>query len=272
MTLRPTNDALAQPAPGGADGVPVERRQFKAVALGGGHGLYATLSAVRMLASDVTAVVTVADDGGSSGRLRTELGMLPPGDLRMALAALACDEPRTRMWADVMQHRFGGSGALAGHSVGNLILAGLTEVLGDTVLALDEAARLLGVAGRVVPMAPIPLDIEADVSGLEEDPRVSRVIRGQVAVATTPGKVRRAVRAARDTGSRRGYRGGRPGCSGSGFVVFECHSTRSGSGTAGRAGPVDGAQGAGAQPGTRARRNDRILCGEASARTLPTRA
>ncbi|MCC8928217.1 uridine diphosphate-N-acetylglucosamine-binding protein YvcK [Rhodococcus sp. BGS-1C] len=191
MTLRPTNDALAQPAPGGADGVPVERRQFKAVALGGGHGLYATLSAVRMLASDVTAVVTVADDGGSSGRLRTELGMLPPGDLRMALAALACDEPRTRMWADVMQHRFGGSGALAGHSVGNLILAGLTEVLGDTVLALDEAARLLGVAGRVVPMAPIPLDIEADVSGLEEDPRVSRVIRGQVAVATTPGKVRR---------------------------------------------------------------------------------
>lgn len=164
---------------------------MKIVALGGGHGLYATLSAARRLASDVTAVVTVADDGGSSGRLRTELGQLPPGDLRMALAALASDEPRTRMWADVMQHRFGGSGALAGHSVGNLILAGLTEVLGDTVLALQEAAELLGIDGQVVPMAPIPLDIEADVSGLEDDPRVSRVIRGQVAVATTPGKVRR---------------------------------------------------------------------------------
>ncbi len=164
---------------------------MKIVALGGGHGLYATLSAARRLASDVTAVVTVADDGGSSGRLRAELGQLPPGDLRMALAALASNEPRTRMWADVMQHRFGGSGALAGHSVGNLILAGLTEVLGDTVLALQEAAELLGIDGRVVPMAPIPLDIEADVSGLEDDPRVSRVIRGQVAVATTPGKVRR---------------------------------------------------------------------------------
>ncbi|MET0196263.1 hypothetical protein CH289_22885 [Rhodococcus sp. RS1C4] len=164
---------------------------MKVVALGGGHGLYATLSAARRLASHVTAIVTVADDGGSSGRLRAELGMVPPGDLRMALAALSSEEQRTRMWADVMQHRFGGSGALAGHSVGNLILAGLTEVLGDTVLALDEAARLLGIEGRVVPMAPIPLDIEADVSGLEDDPRVSRVIRGQVAVATTPGKVRR---------------------------------------------------------------------------------
>lgn len=163
----------------------------KIVALGGGHGLYATLSAARMLASDVTAVVTVADDGGSSGRIRAELGMLPPGDLRMALAALSAEDPRTRMWAEVLQHRFGGSGALAGHSVGNLILAGLTEVLGDTVLALDEVSRMLGISGRVVPMAPIPLDIEADVSGLEDDPRVSRVIRGQVAVATTPGKVRR---------------------------------------------------------------------------------
>ncbi|AYJ49658.1 gluconeogenesis factor YvcK family protein [Rhodococcus sp. P1Y] len=168
-----------------------DRTDMKVVALGGGHGLYATLSAVRMLASDVTAVVTVADDGGSSGRLRAELGLLPPGDLRMALAALSADSPRARLWADVMQHRFGGSGALAGHSVGNLILAGLTEVLGDTVLALDEAATLLGIDGRVLPMAPIPLDIEADVSGLEDDPRVSRVIRGQVAVATTPGKVRR---------------------------------------------------------------------------------
>lgn len=164
---------------------------LKIVALGGGHGLYATLSAARRLGSDVTAVVTVADDGGSSGRLRAELGVLPPGDLRMALAALAADEPRTLRWAEVLQHRFGGTGALAGHSVGNLILAGLTEVLGDTVLALDEVAHLLGIEGRVVPMAPIPLDIEADVSGLEDDPRVSRVIRGQVAVATTPGKVRR---------------------------------------------------------------------------------
>ncbi|MEO7077615.1 uridine diphosphate-N-acetylglucosamine-binding protein YvcK [Rhodococcus sp. BP22] len=164
---------------------------LKIVALGGGHGLYATLSAARRLASDVTAVVTVADDGGSSGRLRAELGVLPPGDLRMALTALAAEDPRTQRWAEVLQHRFGGSGALAGHSVGNLILAGLTEVLGDPLSALEEIGSLLGIEGQVVPMALVPLDIEADVSGLEDDPRVSRVIRGQVAVATTPGKVRR---------------------------------------------------------------------------------
>ena len=161
------------------------------VALGGGHGLYATLSAARLLGHDVTAIVTVADDGGSSGRLRAELGVIPPGDLRMALAALSSPDERTRLWTDVLQHRFGGTGALAGHSVGNLILAGLTEVLGDPIAALDEMARTLGIEGRVLPMSPIALDIEADVSGLEDDPRVSRVIRGQVAVATTPGKVRR---------------------------------------------------------------------------------
>jgi uncharacterized cofD-like protein len=160
----------------------------KAVALGGGHGLHATLCALRLLTDDVTAVVTVADDGGSSGRLRRELGMLPPGDLRMALAALA-DSSR---WVDVFQHRFGGNGALAGHAVGNLLIAGLVEVLGDPVAALDEACRLLGVRGRVLPMCTSALDIEAEVSGFEGDPPGAvRRIRGQVAVATTPGRVRR---------------------------------------------------------------------------------
>ncbi|OXR43600.1 putative gluconeogenesis factor [Nocardia cerradoensis] len=159
------------------------------VALGGGHGLYATLTAARRITERITAVVTVADDGGSSGRLRSELGMLPPGDLRMALAALA--EDPDGIWARTAQHRFGGTGALAGHSVGNLVLAGLAEVLGDPVAALDEMAAILRCTGRVLPMSPTALTIEADVSGLEADPRVSRCIRGQVAVATTPGKVRR---------------------------------------------------------------------------------
>ncbi|MCB9408221.1 uridine diphosphate-N-acetylglucosamine-binding protein YvcK [Mycolicibacterium sp.] len=161
------------------------------VALGGGHGLYATLSAARRLTPHVTAVVTVADDGGSSGRLRSELDIVPPGDLRMALAALASDSPHGRLWATIIQHRFGGSGALAGHPIGNLLLAGLDEVLADPVAALDELGRILGLKGRVLPMCPIALQIEADVAGLESDPRMSRVIRGQVAVATTPGKVRR---------------------------------------------------------------------------------
>ena len=161
------------------------------VALGGGHGLYATLSAARRITPHVTAVVTVADDGGSSGRIRSELDVVPPGDLRMALAALASDSRHGRLWATILQHRFGGSGALAGHPIGNLMLAGLNEVFADPVAALDELGRVLGVSGRVLPMCPIALQIEADVQGLESDPRMSRVIVGQVAIATTVGKVRR---------------------------------------------------------------------------------
>ncbi|HEX4253006.1 MAG TPA: uridine diphosphate-N-acetylglucosamine-binding protein YvcK [Pseudonocardia sp.] len=167
---------------------------MRAVALGGGHGLYATLSALRLFTERVTAVVTVADDGGSSGRLRGELGVLPPGDLRMALAALADHTPSGALWGELFQHRFGGSGALAGHAVGNLLLAGLIEVLGDPVAALDEACRLLGVRGRVLPMSAEPLVIEAEVVGLGHDPKdetTVSLIRGQVAVASTPGRVRR---------------------------------------------------------------------------------
>lgn len=164
-------------------------RQLRAVALGGGHGLQATLSALRRITSDVTAVVTVADDGGSSGRLRKELGMLPPGDLRKALAALAPKDQSRRLWSDLFEHRFGGNGELAGHAVGNLVLAGLLDVLGDPVDVLDQACRLLGVQGRVLPMSSAALDIEGDVAGLEDDPHVTRTIRGQVALAGTHGRV-----------------------------------------------------------------------------------
>jgi uncharacterized cofD-like protein len=159
------------------------------VALGGGHGLAASLAALRQLSALVTGVVTVADDGGSSGRLRRELGALPPGDLRMALATLAGEDARSRRWAELLQHRFGGTGALAGHSVGNLLITGLAETLGDPVAALDETARLIGAVGRVLPMSTTPLEIVADVAGLDDDPTRLHRIRGQVAVATTPGRV-----------------------------------------------------------------------------------
>lgn len=165
-------------------------RAPRVVALGGGHGLHATLSALRLLTDDVTAVVTVADDGGSSGRLRRELGLLPPGDLRMALAALASDDAAGSRWRALVQHRFGGTGALAGHAVGNLLLAGLMDTLGDPVAALDEVGALLGVRGRVLPMSCEPLDIEAEVTGLGATGE-RHLIRGQVAVASTPGRVRR---------------------------------------------------------------------------------
>ena len=162
------------------------------VALGGGHGLAAALAAWRPLAGELTAVVTVADDGGSSGRIRREMPVLPPGDLRMALAALAGDEPRTREMATLLQHRLGGSGVLAGHPVGNLVLTGLTEMHGgDTVRALDTLADLLGARGRVLPMADVPLDLVAIVDTVDpDDPQRSRHIRGQVAIAASPDRVR----------------------------------------------------------------------------------
>ncbi|UDL76951.1 gluconeogenesis factor YvcK family protein [Corynebacterium uberis] len=162
------------------------------VSLGGGHGLYQTLRAGRLSGAEgIVAVGTVADDGGSSGRIRRELAMIPPGDLRMALAALAGEDESGRMWAQALQHRFGGNGALAGHALGNLVISGLTEVLGDTQQALDIVGALTGSSDRVLPVCLEPLDIEADVAGLDNDPRIVRPVRGQVAVASTPGSVRR---------------------------------------------------------------------------------
>jgi uncharacterized cofD-like protein len=161
------------------------------VALGGGHGLHASLSALRLLTPDVTAVVTVADDGGSSGRIRRELKVLPPGDLRMALAALAGPDPAHQHWAAVLQHRIGGHGALAGHPVGNLLLTGLLERDDDPVSALARIGELVGLVGRVLPMSPVPLDLVADVDRFDpDDPARARAIRGQSSIASTPGRVR----------------------------------------------------------------------------------
>lgn len=160
----------------------------RVVALGGGHGLAATLSALRLLETGITGIVTVADNGGSSGRLREELGILPPGDLRMALSALCGDDEWGRRWADVLQHRFEGDGALHGHAVGNLLIAGIWEILGDHVDGLDLVGQLLGARGRVLPMSAVPLDIEADVH-LEDSPEQLTVVRGQAEVATVQGQV-----------------------------------------------------------------------------------
>ena len=178
----------------------------RVVALGGGHGLFASLSGLRRVSRDLTAVVTVADDGGSSGRLRREFGVLPPGDLRMALAALCGDDEWGTTWSRVIQHRFteppataaraepvvmpAGAG-LNGHVVGNVLIVALWELLGDTVQGLDWVGRLLGAHGRVLPMAAVPLDLVADVEGADPDrPDEMSIVRGQVACATTTGRVR----------------------------------------------------------------------------------
>jgi uncharacterized cofD-like protein len=160
------------------------------VALGGGHGLAASLSALRRVTDQLTAVVTVSDDGGSSGRLRKEFGVLPPGDLRKALAALCGDDPWGRTWAEVIQHRFDSGGDLHDHALGNLLIVAINELLGDQVAALDLVGRLLRAHGRVLPMSVVPLDIEAEVIGIDPaDPTAVQTVRGQVRVATAKGQV-----------------------------------------------------------------------------------
>lgn len=118
------------------------------VVIGGGTGLSVLLRGIKKTTDNITAVVSVADDGGSSGRIRDDLGIVPPGDLRRCLVALAETEP---LMEKLFQHRFGGSGGLAGHNFGNLFLAAMTDVLGDVEQALAESSKVLAVRGRVLP-------------------------------------------------------------------------------------------------------------------------
>ncbi|GAA1758473.1 uridine diphosphate-N-acetylglucosamine-binding protein YvcK [Kocuria aegyptia] len=200
MTFPPTGAFPRLPLSSGADADPHHspdpsaRRPGAAspsvVALGGGHGLSANLAALRRITPVLTAVVTVADDGGSSGRLRDELGVLPPGDLRMALAALCDDSVWGRTWRDVMQHRFSSSEGrpttLDNHALGNLLIVTLWELLGDPVAGLEWAGALLGARGRVLPMSTQPLVIAGDVPGAPEGPGAPgpvRTVTGQAVLA-----------------------------------------------------------------------------------------
>jgi len=144
--------------------------QPRVAALGGGHGLALALQAVRRYAGELTAVVSVADDGGSSGRLRRDLGVPAPGDLRKCLVALASGD---QAFAAAFEHRFE-QGELAGHALGNLVIVGLAEQLGDLDRALAEAGRLLGAVGQVVPATADAVTLKADIGG--------EAVMGQVAV------------------------------------------------------------------------------------------
>ena len=142
-----------------------------AVAIGGGHGAAKSLTALRALTDDVTAVVTVADDGGSSGRLRQQMDVLPPGDLRMALVALA-SRPEL---AELLQFRFT-EGELAGHSLGNLIIVAVQQLLdGDLLAALERVGAALGLSGRVLPCTTEAVHLGAHTGTGE--------VRGQTNVA-----------------------------------------------------------------------------------------
>jgi uncharacterized cofD-like protein len=157
-------------------------RSLKVVALGGGHGLAASLSALRQITEDLTAVVCVSDDGGSSGRLREQFPVVPPGDLRMALAALCGDDEWGATWARVLQHRFVSTGDLNGHALGNLLITALWQETGDVVQGLEWVGRLLGAQGRVLPVSLHPLEIFAQIRS--SDGELHRV-DGQVQVAST---------------------------------------------------------------------------------------
>jgi uncharacterized cofD-like protein len=159
--------------------------QTKVVAFGGGHGLAATLTALRDLTPNITAVVTVADNGGSSGKIRSEFNFLPPGDLRMALAALCGADSWGQNWAQTIQHRFTSDGDLNGHALGNLLLAALWDSSDDLVAGIDRVGELLKIVGRVLPMSLEPLDIE----GVFVTSSGKQIVRGQIEVATAIGKL-----------------------------------------------------------------------------------
>lgn len=172
-----------------------QKKSPSVVALGGGHGLAASLSALRLLTSELTAIVTVADDGGSSGRLRDEYGVLPPGDLRMALSAL-CDDTDWggRTWRDVMQHRFEagsakGGGSLDNHAMGNLLIVTLWELLGDTVAGLKWLERCWVPADRYCPCPASPSPLSKAQVELPGGGHELRTVRGGQAKCAVAGKL-----------------------------------------------------------------------------------
>lgn len=155
------------------------KRGPKIVVVGGGTGLSSLLKGLKEYTSNLTAIVTVADDGGSSGRLRRELGILPPGDVRSCLVALAEKED---IMEDLFSYRFE-SGALAGHSLGNLFLAGLAGRFGDFQKGIEHVGKVFALRGEVYPSTLAQITLEAYF----ED---GRSINGETAIRTTPGKIK----------------------------------------------------------------------------------
>jgi uncharacterized cofD-like protein len=153
------------------------------VALGGGHGLSATLRALVGRVEKITGIVATVDDGGSSGRLREHLGIIPPGDLRMALAALMPEDPEARLWRRVLQHRFDGEVDIGGHAVGNLVLAALWAETGDVVDGITTLGTAMRAHGAVLPNALEAAHLIAH--GRHRSTGETRVVSGQSAISAT---------------------------------------------------------------------------------------
>lgn len=156
-------------------------RKPKVVVIGGGTGLSVLLRGLKKEPLEITAIVTVADDGGSSGRLRDELRMPPPGDIRNVLVALADTEP---LLESLLQHRFHSGNGLAGHSIGNLLIAALTEISGDFVTAVEQLSKVLAVRGQVLPAANQAVVLNAEM----ED---GTVVTGESLIPKSGKKIKR---------------------------------------------------------------------------------
>ncbi|WP_027092615.1 gluconeogenesis factor YvcK family protein [Cohnella thermotolerans] len=151
------------------------------VVIGGGTGLSVMLRGLKQKPLDITAIVTVADDGGSSGILREEMQMPPPGDIRSVLTALADAEP---LLADMLSYRFNNGKGLAGHSLGNLILAAMTDIAGDFVAGVRELSRVLAVRGRVLPAANQAIVLKAEMTD-------GTVVVGESSIPKAGGSIKR---------------------------------------------------------------------------------
>jgi uncharacterized cofD-like protein len=162
------------------------KRGSRIVTIGGGHGLATLLRGLKEYTQNITAIVTVADDGGSSGEIRRSMGILPPGDIRNCLAALSNDEA---FLTQLFQYRFSGENGLSGHSFGNLFISALTDITGSFEEAVAESARALGVNGQVLPATLHDVRLVADVQ-LPEQLSEVRVL-GESTIPTMPGRVRR---------------------------------------------------------------------------------
>ena len=162
------------------------QRGPRIVAIGGGHGLATLLRGLKAYTRNLTAVVTVADDGGSSGRLRESFGILPPGDIRNCLAALSDDE---QMITQLFQYRFSGAGSLDGHSFGNLFITALAEITGSFESAIAESGKVLSVGGRVLPSTLHNVRLVADMQLPHSTNQVR--IQGESRIPKMAGRVRR---------------------------------------------------------------------------------
>src|SRR3990170_2922400 len=193
LSLWKLSDTLLSPFSGGrrpiVQMVAEHRRKGRGprvVAIGGGTGMSALLRGLKFHTSNITAIVTVADDGGSSGRLRRSLGVLPPGDFRNCIAALADDDS---LITQLFQYRFGSGDGLEGHSFGNLFITAMAEVTGSFEKALLESSRVLTIQGRVVPSTLQDVTLVADLRPAPAAPAFR--VQGESAIPDAPGAIDR---------------------------------------------------------------------------------